>query len=311
MSSGFDNKPDDARSALPPPLWREGERVQPRWLYQFLLNPTPVRPQNHMLLRMPHFNMSSEEAMALVNYFGSSSKLGNPDAELTFPYLKIEQRENAYWRQKAQEYVRRLDATKELDPRLKQMEPLFKEQLQAEKADLEAARDALKKEIDAEKDEAAKKLKQAELTTLEANLKTVGDQLAKNDFTAQRDRWKREDAYATDAYRLLTNKELCLKCHSIGKHEIQGAIGPNLALASERLRPEWTLHWVANPNRMFTYSTQMPQNFPNDKIQLQESFHGSSLDQVKAIRDALMDLPRLADLPANRSPRPARAGGEK
>ncbi len=108
------------------------------------------------------------------------------------------------------------------------MEPLFKEQLQAEKAALEAARDALKKDIDAEKDEAAKKLKQAELTTLEANLKTMSDQLAKNDFTALRDRWKREDAYATDAYRLLTNKELCLKCHSnpARPQEIQKAIGP-------------------------------------------------------------------------------------
>ena len=34
-------KPDDgAGSVLPPPLIREGERVQPNWLYQFLLNPS-------------------------------------------------------------------------------------------------------------------------------------------------------------------------------------------------------------------------------------------------------------------------------
>src|SRR5262249_15339826 len=50
-------KPDDqgdsniARAALPPPLLREGEKVQPKWLYQFLHNPNMVRPQT--VLRMP------------------------------------------------------------------------------------------------------------------------------------------------------------------------------------------------------------------------------------------------------------------
>ena len=133
----FGDKPSDARSALPPPLVREGERVQPGWLYQFLLNPTPVRPQTHMLLRMPRFNMSTEEAMTLVNYFGSYSKLDNPDEELSFPYVKIPQRNNGYWRQKSEEYVRRLQADKKLDARLKEMEPAWKIELQQQKTDLE------------------------------------------------------------------------------------------------------------------------------------------------------------------------------
>ncbi len=314
----FDAKVDDARSVLPPPLVREGERVQPRWLYQFLLNPTPVRPQSNMLLRMPRFNMSADESMALVNYFGAVSKLSNPDANLTFPYLKIDQRESSYWRQKSQEYVPRLESSKLLEGRLKPLEPLFKEQLQqfkeqlqAQKAGLETQRDALKKEIDKEANEDAKKKKQETLTALEAELKAVTDQAAKADESPFREKWKQEDAYAVDAYRLLTNKDLCIKCHSIGKQEIQGAIGPNLSLSAERLRPEWTMYWLANPNRMFTYSTQMPQNFPNDKLQWQESFHGSTLDQVKAVRDALMDLPRLAEMPANRLPQPVPAGGGK
>jgi hypothetical protein len=307
----FGDKPDDARSALPPPLVREGERVQPRWLYQFLLYPQPIRPQTHMLLRMPKFNMSPDEAMALVNYFGAVSRLSNPDANLTFPYLKIDQRESSYWRQKSQEYVRSLESRKELEGRMKLMEPAWKEQLQEEKADLEAQRDALKKAVEMEKDAEAKKQRQQDLMGLEAKLSKVSDQLAKSDFSGPREKWKQEDAYAVDAYRLVANKEICMKCHSVGRVHVEGEIGPNLNLAAERLRPEWTLHWIANPNRIFTYSTQMPQNFPNDKIQWQESFHGSSADQVKAVRDALMDLPRLADMPANRSPRvPPMGGGQ-
>ena len=80
---------------LPPPLIREGERVQPKWLYQFLLDPGTVRPPDSMRLRMPKFNMSGEEAMALVNYFGAADKLSNPGAGLTYPYLTVPQTEES------------------------------------------------------------------------------------------------------------------------------------------------------------------------------------------------------------------------
>jgi hypothetical protein len=36
-------KGPDGYAALPPPLFHQGERVQPGWLYQFLLNPTRIR----------------------------------------------------------------------------------------------------------------------------------------------------------------------------------------------------------------------------------------------------------------------------
>jgi len=77
------------------------------------------------------------------------------------------------------------------------------------------------------------------------------------------------------------------------------------------LRPEWTMYWLSNPNRMFPYSTQMPQNFASDKIQWQESFVGPPLDQIKAVRDVLMDLPRVADMPANRTMTGGQSGGVK
>ena len=48
---------------------------------------------------MPKFNMSGEDAMTLVNYFGAADKLGNPGAGLTTPYLNIEQTDPKYWRE--------------------------------------------------------------------------------------------------------------------------------------------------------------------------------------------------------------------
>ena len=47
----------------------EGNKVQTQWLHDFLLNPYPIRPA--VVLRMPRFNMSSEEASQLANYFAA------------------------------------------------------------------------------------------------------------------------------------------------------------------------------------------------------------------------------------------------
>ena len=111
-------------SGAPPPLLREGERVQPDWLYKFLLNPHPVRPMfpessAGVLLRMPRFNLSPDDSRAIVNYFGAVSKLGNPGAGVTAPYVYIPQRDPEYWRHSIANYeqsVRRMldDAKKEV-----------------------------------------------------------------------------------------------------------------------------------------------------------------------------------------------------
>jgi hypothetical protein len=54
---------------LPPPLVREGDKVQTAWLHDFLMSPYPIRPA--VVLRMPKFTMSSAEATALANYFAA------------------------------------------------------------------------------------------------------------------------------------------------------------------------------------------------------------------------------------------------
>src|SRR5262249_45017157 len=58
-----------ARSALPPPLLREGEKTQPAWLYQFLRNPDRVRRLT--VLQMPKFSLGESDTTTLVNFFAA------------------------------------------------------------------------------------------------------------------------------------------------------------------------------------------------------------------------------------------------
>ncbi|RLS51702.1 MAG: PDZ domain-containing protein [Planctomycetota bacterium] len=60
---------DIAWQASPPPLVREGQKVQTPWLYQFLKDPQQIR--HTTVLRMPKFNMDDSEAMVLANYFAA------------------------------------------------------------------------------------------------------------------------------------------------------------------------------------------------------------------------------------------------
>ncbi len=141
--------PDDpgqgkTRGVLPPPLVREGERVQPDWLYKFLLNPPPIRPQEYLILRMPRFNMSPEEARAIVNYFASVSRTTNPGAGITYPYLAIDQREEEHWKRLTAQYFARL---KDADVKVRagQLKPTWAARAKKELADAEAGLPALKK----------------------------------------------------------------------------------------------------------------------------------------------------------------------
>ena len=89
LSQGIvaDNDRAMAWQSSPPPLYKEGTKVQTPWLYQFLKNPTQIR--HTTLLRMPRFNMSDAEARSLANYFAAVD--GVP-----YPYQQIPQQESAY-----------------------------------------------------------------------------------------------------------------------------------------------------------------------------------------------------------------------
>ncbi len=299
---------DKVRSTVPPPLIREGERVQPNWLYGFLLNPPAIRPTNFMMLRMPKFNMSHEDARDLVNYFSGVSRLTNPGAGVSAEYVNVPEREDLYWRNRTAEYIQRLKEQKKYDERIKEMEPVWQDALKRRIAEAEAGLPAAEEAVKQTQGEEAKKQKQADLDALKERIKTWKSDKGKDQL---RKEWEETGAYASDAYKLLTDRNLCLQCHNVGDVVSQSPQGPNLDLTAQRLRPEWVKEWIGNPDRLFGYKPAMPQNFPNDSVQYQDRFVGTTLDQVIAVRDILMDLQRIADMPGNRSRAPVAVGGGK
>ena len=71
----------------PPPLFKEGQKVQTDWLYRFLKNPEQIRYST--VLRMPQFNMSDEEARIFASYFAAAEKV-------EYPYQKQPQQLESY-----------------------------------------------------------------------------------------------------------------------------------------------------------------------------------------------------------------------
>jgi cbb3-type cytochrome oxidase cytochrome c subunit len=92
---------------LPPPLLREGNKVQTPWLTAFLKDPYPVRPA--VQLRMPRFHYGKSEQTAtketgeLANYFAARDR-----AE--FPYPLIAERTPSYLDQREKAHPNYLSA---------------------------------------------------------------------------------------------------------------------------------------------------------------------------------------------------------
>jgi len=92
---------------FPPPLVREGDKVQPNWLHDFLLEPYPIRPA--AFLRMPKFNMTSAEATDLVNYFAAHDNA-------RYPYELAETKQASKLDRKEQEYRKLAPDAEAADP---------------------------------------------------------------------------------------------------------------------------------------------------------------------------------------------------
>jgi mono/diheme cytochrome c family protein len=92
---------------LPPPLLREGNKVQTPWLMSFLKDPYAIRPAAQ--LRMPRFHYGksetepSRETEELSNYFAARD-------HAEFPYQAIPERTNAYLSSKEKEHSNYLSA---------------------------------------------------------------------------------------------------------------------------------------------------------------------------------------------------------
>lgn len=95
-----------------------------------------------------------------------------------------------------------------------------------------------------------------------------------------------------DALRLVTNGNYCIKCHHVGDYTAPGspkALAPNLDQVHSRLRPDFLRAWIANPKRKLPY-TGMPVNFPENQPADQSLYAGSSLEQIDAVVDLLLNF---------------------
>ena len=88
-------EPTLAWQMSPPPLYKEGTKVQTPWLFNFLKNPGKIR--HTTVLRMPRFNMSDDEAQSLANYFAAVD-------DVPYPYQLISEREPSYLSQRDSEF---------------------------------------------------------------------------------------------------------------------------------------------------------------------------------------------------------------
>lgn len=102
-----------------------------------------------------------------------------------------------------------------------------------------------------------------------------------------------DTSIATSNATLTAGRELfdlmdCALCHPtsdvLPPNREPADLAPNLNLAWQRLRPEWVLDWILNPQSLMP-GTRMPEFFRNGETQFPEFLDGDVQAQIKAIRD--------------------------
>ena len=123
----------------------------------------------------------------------------------------------------------------------------------------------------------------------------------------------KKNDYLNESWKML-NVPLCIKCHSVGGNQVKisdpakDIRGPNLDLAADRLRPEWTLLWLYKPNWLTPY-TSMPVPLPmmqaGGQPRFPELFGDDGLQQTISLRDALMNYHKLLEREGKAPSQPA------
>lgn len=103
----------------------------------------------------------------------------------------------------------------------------------------------------------------------------------------------------------------CFSCHTAGEpkpDQDKSSMAPNLQLAKHRLRPDWIVAWLKNPQSL-QEGTRMPSFFTPDslnQVMYPKYFGGSQVKQIDAISDYLMTLPDSSPPPAASKPQARR-----
>jgi mono/diheme cytochrome c family protein len=107
-------------------------------------------------------------------------------------------------------------------------------------------------------------------------------------------------AIRPDPQILPTGKSLfddlqCMKCHPAGNVVVRPGEGstqdlaPNLTRARGRLKPEWIVDWMADPNKIQP-GTRMPTFWPDGQSPMPDILDGDARRQMTAIRDYILSI---------------------
>jgi len=98
--------------------------------------------------------------------------------------------------------------------------------------------------------------------------------------------------------KTIFNEFQCIKCHPVGNAPPPGSgstadLAPDLTKARDRLKPEWIIEWLADPNKL-QEGTRMPTFFPDGQSALPDVLGGDARKQETAIRDYVISIGRPA-----------------
>jgi cytochrome c1 len=99
--------------------------------------------------------------------------------------------------------------------------------------------------------------------------------------------------YVTAGKKLFEDLQ-CLSCHYTGKipeGKTPADLAPNLSMAKGRLKPDWIVDWITNPEAIQP-GTKMPQFYQdlNEPSQLSQELGADVKEQIKALRDYVLTI---------------------
>jgi len=107
------------------------------------------------------------------------------------------------------------------------------------------------------------------------------------DYTAYR-----PEPSSVAAGKKLFDEFQCLSCHYTGtipEGKTPSDLAPNLAMARTRLKPDWMVDWITNPDSIQP-GTRMPTFFPDLQSPDPDILGGNANDQIKALRDYVLTI---------------------
>ena len=93
----------------------------------------------------------------------------------------------------------------------------------------------------------------------------------------------------------------CGSCHIVGDKLPSGSSdswAPNFAMAKKRLKPDWIIEWIKNPQALMP-GTKMPTYFDPeyfDEMGPDDVLEGDEHEQIRALRDFILTIPDTSDV---------------